>query len=133
MMAAAMLAASVGGAAAQSLKEARAREAAERALNREAMYTREICASDLRTRIDWGSATDWPENVSLVSACDGALGALEAICRKPDARPRAQRIADFVCAADGAGASLSGSTLRYGATPGVSGYRHTRAVLDKRL
>jgi len=109
----------------QSLREIRAQEREERALEREAAFTRSVCDMDLDVVIDWRSAANWPDNVSLASACDGALSALEAVCRKG----KAPRVTRFVCAADGSGASLRGGTLRYGASPNGDGFSETRAVI----
>lgn len=122
-----------GAAAAQSLKEIRAHEAEEKALNREVAYTRSVCGNSFSASIDWRSAADWPESVSLTGACDGALGALEAICRDGKGKIRAKRVTKFVCAGDGSGASLRGGTLRYGASPGDNGFADTKAVLDSQL
>ncbi len=120
-------------AAAQSLREIRAQEAEERSLDREVAYTESICGISLTAVIDWRSAADWPSSVSLTNSCDGALGALEAICRDDEGKSRAQRINRFVCAGDGDGASLRGGALRYGATPGGNGYAETKALLDGAL
>lgn len=119
-----------GAASAQSLKEARARESEEAALNREAAYTKSVCGTPLRVSIDWRSAADWPDGVSLAAACDGALGALEASCRSNAGKTQAQSIKSFVCAGDGAGPSLRGGVLRYGASPGENGFAETKALLD---
>ena len=110
----------------QSLREIRAQEAEEQALEREASFTRSVCDMDFDVVIDWRSAADWPDGSSIADSCDGALGALEAACR----RGNAPRISRFVCAGDGSGASLRGGTLRYGASPGDNGFADTRAVLD---
>lgn len=123
--------AGTGAAAAQSLKEVRAREAEEKALEREVAYTRSVCGNALSGAIDWRSAADWPQDASLAGACDGALGALEAACRKKDGKAKARRITRFICAGDGAGASLSGGALRYGARPETSGFAETKALLDR--
>lgn len=125
LAAAAMLAGAGAAAAAQSLRETRAQESEERALEREAAYTQSVCGSNIEVLIDWRSAADWPDGASIASSCDGALAALEAVCRKGNA-PRVTR---FVCAGDGSGASLRGGTLRYGASPGDNGFADTRAVL----
>ncbi len=117
----------IEGAEAQSLKELRAQDAEEQALAREVAYTDTQCGGKISSSIDWRSAADWPDNVSLVSSCDGALGALEAYCRNNNGKRRVTR---FVCAGDGAGASLRGGTLRYGASPGDNGFASTKAVLD---
>jgi hypothetical protein len=110
----------------QSLREIRAQEAEEQALEREASFTRSVCDMNFDVVIDWRSAADWPDGSSIADSCDGALGALEAACRRGDA----PRISRFVCAGDGSGASLRGGTLRYGASPGDNGFSDTRAVLD---
>lgn len=117
----------------QSLRELRARDAEEQALDREIGYTETVCGISLRATIDWRSAKDWPSSTSLTNSCDGALGALEAICRNADGKSRARRIKRFVCAGDGAGASLRGGTLRYGASPGANGFSETKALLEGRL
>ncbi len=114
---------------AQTLKEIRARETEESKLNREISFTQSVCGSSISATIDWRSAANWPEGVSIAAACDGALGALEAVCRSRGSR--APSISRFVCAGDGAGASVRGSTLRYGATPGGNGFAQTKAVLDQ--
>lgn len=118
---------------AQSLKEIRAREAEESALDREVAFTRSVCGNSLSGAIDWRSAADWPDEISLADSCDGALGALEAACRKPDGKAKAKRVSRFICAGDGAGASLSGGALRYGASPGANGFAETKALLDQEL
>lgn len=117
----------------QSLRELRARDAEQQALDREVAYTESICGISVRATIDWRSAADWPSSASLTNSCDGALGALEAICRNADGKSRARRINRFICAGDGAGASLRGGTLRYGASPGSNGFSETKALLDSRL
>ncbi len=122
-----------GGASAQSLKEIRARETNEQALEREAAYTRSVCGHSLTATIDWRSAADWPDGVSLAASCDGALGALEAICRNRAGKAKAQRVTRFVCAGDGGGASFRGGVLRYGASPGENGFSETKALLDSAL
>ena len=111
---------------AQSLREIREQEQEEKALDREAAFTQSVCGMKFQTVIEWRSAANWPEGVSIASSCDGALGALEAACRKGNA-PRVNR---FVCAGDGAGASYRGGTLRYGASHGDNGFSDTKAVLD---
>ena len=121
-----MLGGAAGPAAAQSLKESRAQQSEERALEREAAFTQSVCGSTIDVFIDWRSAADWPDGASIASSCDGALAALEAVCRKGNA-PRVTR---FVCAGDGSGASLRGGTLRYGASPGDNGFAETRSVIE---
>ena len=119
--------------AAQSLQEIRARENEDKALDREIAYTRSVCDSSISASIDWRSTASWPEGKSLVAPCDGALGALEAVCRSKDGASKAKRINRFICAGDGSGASLRGGTLRYGAQPGRNGFAETKAVLDREL
>lgn len=115
----------------ESLKTLRAREAEERQLDREAGFTGKVCGTSIRTRIDWSSTGDWPENVSIAKSCDGALSALEAICRGDSSR--GSRINSFVCTGDGSGPSLSGGTLQYGATPGDNGFSSTKSYLEGEL
>lgn len=126
---AAILAAS--GAVAQSLKSLRQQEADNAALAREAAFTRSVCRSSVDARIDWGSASSWPEGESLASACDGALGALETICRSD--RARGSKVSSFVCGGDGGGPSLSGGTFRYGASPGGDSYSDSLPFLEGAL
>lgn len=114
-------------AAAQSLREMRAREAEERDLQREADFTARVCGGSISASIDWSTVADWPEDASIASACDGALAALEAVCR--DGRG-AGEISSFVCAGDGTGASVSGGEFTYGASPGDSSFSDAKAVLD---
>ena len=121
----------VVGAQAQSLKEARAKEASNAALEREAIYTRQVCGSSLLASIDWASTSRWPSDADLVAKCDGALGAIETVCRKKNTRAAAQSISRFVCAGDGKGAELNGATLRYGAAPDANGFYETHSVLKK--
>lgn len=116
---------------AQSLKALRAEAAEEQALDREAAFTASVCGSRLDAQIDWRSAADWPDGVSLAAACDGALGAVEAVCRTDASRVK--NISRFVCAGDGAGPSLSGSTLRYGASPNGNGFSEMRSYLEDKL
>ena len=120
----------LGAASAQSLKELRLQDAEETALEAEVAYTKSVCGGRISATIDWRSAADWPDGVSLVSSCDGALGALEAYCRSAGEMKKINR---FVCAGDGSGASLRGGMLRYGASPGDNGYAETKALLDKEL
>jgi len=115
----------------QSLKSIRAQQAESEALESEIAYTNSICGGDITSHIDWSSASSWPEDESLASACDGALSALEAICRA--GADRASSISRFVCSGDGSGASLSGGTLEYGASPGENGFADTKEYLDGTL
>ncbi|MCB2097104.1 MAG: hypothetical protein AB7F91_04430 [Parvularculaceae bacterium] len=120
-----LLPAAAGG---QSLRDLRAQDAEERALAREAAYTSEVCGRSIEAEIDWSSVRDWPADESLVDACNGALGAVETICRAG----RRNVVHDFECAGDGSGPSLSGGTLRYGASPGGNGYAATLATIGGR-
>ncbi len=115
----------------QPLKTIRAREVEERQLDREAGFTGKVCGTSIQTSIDWSSTTGWPENVSIAKACDGALGALEAICRADSSR--GSKVNSFVCTGDGSGPSLSGGTLYYGATPGGNGFGATKSYLEGEL
>lgn len=123
--------AACGSASAQSLRELRSKEQEERALAREIQFTGSVCGTSISARIDWRSAANWPENVSIAAVCDSALGAVEAMCRSDEGKRGAAKIKQFVCAGDGSGASLNGATLRYGATPGVNGFASTRSVLER--
>ncbi len=114
-------------ASSQSLKEIRAQQAEERALQQEASFTQSVCGMNFDVMIDWRTVSNWPDGSSIANACDGALGALEAVCR----RGNAPRVSRFVCAGDGSGASLRGGTLRYGASPGDNGFADTKAVLER--
>ena len=116
---------SAAGATAQSLKGLRAQERENRELARQAAFTSDVCGRQIAASIDWTSAADWPAGESLVAVCDGALGAVETVCR----RGRTGIVHRFVCAGDGSGAELSGKTLRYGASPGGNGYAATLAEI----
>ena len=129
----ACLALMAGPVAAQSLKEIRAQKAEDEALAREAAYTQSICGTSLSASIDWSASTDWPQGVSLAKSCDGALGALEAVCRNDAGKKKAKKITRFVCSGDGSGPSLRGGALRYGASPGANGFAATKALLDGKL
>ena len=118
---------------AQSLSEIRAQEAEQSALDKEVQYTNSICGTSMSATIDWPSAVNWPEKPSLSGQCDGALGALEFICKTADGKKRAQKVRVFQCAGDGKGPSLSGGTLRYGASPNKNGFEPTKTFLEKNL
>lgn len=118
---------------AQSLKSLRAQDAEEAALARQVSYTNSVCGASMAASIDWRSAAGWPEGESLAAACDGALGALEAVCRSGAGKARAQSLASFVCAGDGSGPALKGRSFRYGASPGVNGFGETKSYLDGAL
>lgn len=113
-----------GAANAQSLKSLRAQEAENKALAAEVEYTSEVCGVSIRASIDWSRAAKWPADQSLTEACDGALSAVEASCRK-GSKP----IRQFTCGGDGSGPSLKGTSLYYGASPGGDAYNETVAVL----
>jgi len=116
---------SAASASAQSLRDLRARERENRELARQAAFTSEVCGRTIAATIDWSTAEDWPARESIAEVCDGALGAVETICR----RGRTNVVHRFLCAGDGAGAELSGKTLRYGASPGGNGYAQTLAEI----
>lgn len=120
----------LGAAAAQSLKALRAQEAEENDLAREVAYTNSVCGSGMDSSIDWRASQGWPDGESLASACDGALGALEAVCRSRAGKARLQSLTHFVCAGDGAGPSLSGSTFRFGASPGGGSFSEALGYLE---
>ncbi|MEL6213315.1 MAG: hypothetical protein AAFQ96_06980 [Pseudomonadota bacterium] len=122
-----------GGVTAQSLKSIRAQQAEESALNSEVAYTNSVCGTSISASIDWSSAGSWPADESLAAACDGALGAVEAVCRASGGKARAARLTRFVCKGDGSGADLSGGELRYGASPGGNGFSETKTLLDSAL
>lgn len=119
------LAVALTAASAQSLKDLRARERENAELARQAAFTSDVCGRSISASIDWGSSADWPADESLAEVCDGALGAVETICR----RGRTNIVERFICAGDGSGAELSGKTLRYGARPGGNGYATTLAEI----
>jgi len=118
---------------AQSLKSIRAQEAEEASLAGEVAFTNSVCEANISSSIEWRTAANWPDGSSLADACDGALSAIEAICRSSGGKERAGSISSFVCAGDSGGPSLSGGTLRYGASPGGNGYSDTKAYLDGAL
>jgi hypothetical protein len=103
----------------------RAEDADNAALAREASYTSEVCGRTISASVDWDSARGWTGR-SLVAACDGALGAVEAACRAG----RKSLVSSFTCAGDGAGPSLAGGELRYGASKGANAFDETKAYLD---
>lgn len=115
----------------QPLKTLRAREAEQREIAEEAAFTGQVCGTSISASIDWSTAETWPENLSIAKVCDGALSALESICRADASR--AGGISSFECAGDGAGPSLSGGTLRYGASPGDSAFSETKSFLESAL
>lgn len=119
--------------AAQSLKSIRAQQSESDTLDDEVSYTNSVCGGAISSEINWSTAADWPEGESLAAACDGALSALEAICRADGGKGRASKITRFVCTGDGAGPSLSGGVLEYGASPGDNGFTDTKDYLDSAL
>lgn len=120
------------GLAQSPLSELRAQQEEERKLASEAAYTSNVCETRISSRIDWNRTRDWPDNRSVAEACDGALGAVEALCRSGKDRV-AGKISAFTCTGDGSGPSLSGTTLTFGATPGGNGFNATRSYLESAL
>lgn len=114
-----------GSVSAQSLRDLRAQETEERVLQREVSYTSDVCRRPITASINWSSMKTWPPRESIAGACDGALAAVETICRAG----RRNVVHHFVCAGDGSGAALSGKTLRYGASPYGNGYAATLAII----
>jgi hypothetical protein len=109
-----------------SLRDQREQDDSVRRLADEVAYTSEVCGTTIASSIDRRSLRDWPAFSDLVSACDGALGAVEASCRAG----RTGLVREFVCAGDASGARLRGGVLRYGAAPTSDGFAQTKAVLD---
>jgi len=116
---------------AQPLKTLRYREAEETELKKEVAFTNQVCGTTITARILWDTADRWPEDQSIAAACGGALSALEAICRA--GADRAAGLKTFQCAGDGTGPTLSGPSLKYGASPGKNGFAETKAFLESRL
>lgn len=112
LVAAGFLCAAPTAVTAQSLREMRAQEAQEEALQREAAFTEQLCGISLQASINWRSFSDWPEGANVARACDRGLSDIETRCRK-GAAPRVSR---FVCTGDGSGANYSGATMTYGAS-----------------
>ena len=127
--------AGIGVAAAedQSLRELRARQAEEERLQREAAFTGNVCYTRISARINWNASSRWPGDRSLAGACDGALSAVEAMCRGGKADRVRERIKTFECSGNGSGPALSGSTLRYGAKPGGDSFSETQSYLERTL
>lgn len=121
----------ISATAVQPLSEIRAREQAEKQLRDEAAFTSKVCGTSVRARIDWSTAQDWPANANIAKSCDGALSALEAVCRSN--KSKGSKVKSFVCKGDGSGPGLSGSTLVYGASPGSKGFGATKSMLDDAL
>lgn len=120
------------GANGQSLKALRAQESEREALSREVAYTNSVCNSSMTASIDWRSLAGWPKDENLVAACDGALGAIEAMCRASgEVKARIGSLNNFICAGDGSGPSLGRASFRYGASPGVNGFSETKGYLDR--
>lgn len=99
--------------AAQPLREIRAQEAEEAALQREAAFTEQLCGVSFDVSINWRSFSHWPDGSAVARACDRGLSEIETRCRKGDT-PRVTR---FVCTGDGSGANYSGGSVTYGASP----------------
>ena len=118
----------------RSLKELRIRQQEENKLREEAAFTSSVCEVNIRASINWSASASWPNSgKGLAKNCDGALGAIEALCRGGKKAQVQAKIKSFQCSGNGAGPSLSGSTLRYGAQPGGNGFGATKAYLDSRL
>ncbi len=116
------------------LSEQRVRQAEERQLQQEVAFTSNQCGTAIRASINWGASSSWPNaGKGIAKACDGALSAVEAICRSGDANKVKSKIRSFQCSGNGSGPSLSGSTLRYGARPGSNGFSQTRSYLERAL
>ncbi|WP_428407061.1 hypothetical protein [Hyphococcus sp.] len=98
--------------AAQSLREMRAQESDEAALEREAAFTEQLCGMSFDVTIDWRSFAGWPQDADIARACDRGLSEIEKSCRAGNA----PRITRFVCTGDGSGANHSGGTFSYGAS-----------------
>ncbi len=120
-------------ASAQSLQDKRAQAAEEKSLQREADYTATICGTSIRTTIQWSTAKTWPKDHSIAKACDGALGAVEAMCRTGRAADVQEKIKSFQCLGDGSGPALTGGVFSFGAAPGASGFRASLAYLERQL
>ncbi|MBY0421465.1 MAG: hypothetical protein K2Q06_04115 [Parvularculaceae bacterium] len=128
----ALIAALSGAAAAQprqSLREARAQDAAEQLLASQVAYTNSVCGLTMTSGIDWATVGDWPD-AALVDACDRALGAVELACRAGSRKSQIASLSRVVCAGDGSGPSLQARVFRYGAAVGVDAFEQTRAMLD---
>lgn len=110
---------------AQSLRDARARDAAETALAEQAVYTGKVCSADIQTAVEWTEGALMSAD-ALIADCDKSLGAVEAVCRGGRKAP----VDRFICASDGRGAVLKGRTLRYGAGPDRDPFAETQAVLS---
>ncbi|MEL7487610.1 MAG: hypothetical protein AAGJ87_10395, partial [Pseudomonadota bacterium] len=119
--------------AAQSLRSIRAQQTEQQTLSSEVAYTNSVCDSAISARIDWSTVAQWPEGVSLARACDGALSAVEAICRTQSGKTRVARIRSFTCRGDGGGPSLKGGDLSYGASADGGAFAETKAYLDGKL
>lgn len=115
----------------RSLKELRVRQQEENILREEVAFTNSVCKVNISARINWRASVSWPNSgKGLAKNCDGALGAIEALCRGSKKSQVQAKIKSFQCSGTGAGPSLSGSTLRYGAKPGGNGFGVTKAYLD---
>lgn len=112
LMAAGALLCVVAPADAQSLREMRAQETQEAALQREAAYTEQLCGVSFDVVIDWRSFSGWPDGADVARACDRGLSEIEKSCRKGET----PRITRFVCTGDGSGAHHGGGTFSYGAS-----------------
>jgi len=110
-----------------SLRDLREEDEIARRLASEVAYTSSVCGAPISSAVEWRSLGNWPAFADLVSACDGALGAVEASCRAG----RTRLVRRFVCAGDASGPSLSGGVLRFGASPVGDAFAETKALLDR--
>ena len=110
-----------------SLRDLREEDETARRLASEVAYTSSVCGAPISSSVDWRSVANWPDFADLVSACDGALGAVEASCRAG----RTRLVRRFICAGDASGPSLSGGVLRFGAAPVGDAFAETKALLDR--
>lgn len=120
-------------AGAQSLKAARAKDAEFSRLSQEASYTNKMCDASFSARIDWAASRNWPPAISLAEACNGALGAIEAMCRSKEGKAQAGRIAVFTCAGDGRGPVFAGGEMRFGANPRGDSYASMTRFLEAKF
>lgn len=118
----------------ESLAAARVRQEESRSLQAETAFTNDVCGISLQSRIIWKKSESWPnDGKGIAKACDGALGAMESLCRSGRKADIAGAIKSFQCSGDGSGPSLSGKTLRFGASPGGNGFQSTKAFLEANL
>ncbi|MGV6801280.1 MAG: hypothetical protein ACWA5L_05095 [bacterium] len=117
-----------------SLADARLRQQEEASLREQIAFTNEVCGTSIRASINWRSVSNWPDNgKGIARVCDGALGAVESLCRSDKKSQIQSKIKSFQCLGDGSGPALSGSSLKYGGRPGGNGFSQTKAYLDRKL